>query len=117
MPNVLVDLSASINVMNKETVRKLGLTNLWPIPTILEVANRSTIKPKGILDDLIVLVDPWEYPADFLVLQRISQLGGHPLILGRPWLPMEYAYINYRSRSMTISDGTETKILTLYPPF
>ena len=68
------------------------------------------------MDDLVVLVYLWEYPAYFLVLQPKSQLGGHPLILGRPWLTTIDACINYRLGSMTISDGTETKIITLYPP-
>ena len=84
IPNVLVDLGVAINVMTIETVRKLGLTNLRPTPTVLELADRSTIKPEGILDDLVISVDSWEYPADFLVLQPKSQLGGHLLILGRP---------------------------------
>ena len=57
IPNVLVDLGAAINVMTIETIRKLGLTNLRPTPTILEWANRSTIKPEGILDDLVILVE------------------------------------------------------------
>jgi len=103
--------------MTIETVRKLGLTNLRPTPTILELADRSTIKPEGILDDLVISVDSWEYPADFLVLQPKSQLGGHPLILGRPWLATIDACIICQSGSMTISDGTEIKNLTLYPPF
>ena len=116
IPNVLVYLGAAINVMTIETVRKLGLTNIRPTPTILELADRSTIKPEGILDDLVISVDSWEYPADFLVLQPKSQLGGHPLILGRPWLATVDACISCRSGSMTISYGTETKNLTLYPP-
>ena len=101
--------------MTIETVRKLGLTNLRPTPTVLELADRSTIKPEGILDDLVILVDSWEYPADFLVLQPKSQLGGHPLILGRPWLSIANACISCRSGFITISDGTEIKKLTLYP--
>ena len=68
------------------------------------------------MDDLIILVDSWEYPTDFLVLQPKSQLGGHPLILGRPWLATADPCINYQSGFMTISDGIETKNLTLYPP-
>ena len=86
IPNILVYLGATINVMTIDTVRKLGLTNLRPTPTILELADRSTIKPEGILNNLVILVDSWEYPADFLVLQPKSELGGHPLILGRTWL-------------------------------
>ena len=58
IPNVLVDLGAAINVMTIETVRKLGLTNLRPTPTILEIADRSTIKPEAeIFDDVVVLVN------------------------------------------------------------
>ena len=57
IPNVLVDLGATINVMTVETVRKLGLTNLRPTPTILELENRSNIKLEGILDDLVISVD------------------------------------------------------------
>ena len=60
IPNVLVDLGATINVMTIETVKKLGLTNLRPTPTILELANISRIKPEGIFDDLVVSVDLWE---------------------------------------------------------
>ena len=67
IPNVLVDLGATINVMTIETVRKLMLTNLSPTPIILELADRCTIKLEGILDDLVMLVDSWEYLADFLV--------------------------------------------------
>ena len=84
IPNVLVYLGAAINIMTIETVRKLGLTNITPTPTVSELADRSTIKPEEILDDLVISVDSWEYPTDFLVLQPKSQLGGHPLILGSP---------------------------------
>ena len=70
--------------MTFETVRKIELTNLRPTPTILELVDRSTIKSEGILDDLVISVDSWEYPTEFLVLQPKSHLGGHPLILGRP---------------------------------
>eukprot|EP00253_Pinus_taeda_P007077 PITA_07077 len=44
-----------------------------------------------------------------------AKLGGHPLILGRPWLATTDAFISCRSGSMTISNGCETKQLTLYP--
>jgi hypothetical protein len=50
-----------------------------------------------------------------VVLQTKTKLGGHPLILGRPWLATADAFISCRSGSMTISNGQETKQLTLYP--
>jgi hypothetical protein len=50
-----------------------------------------------------------------VVLQPKTKLGGHPLILGRPWLATANDFISCRSSSMTISTGYETKQLTLYP--
>ena len=52
---------------------------------------------------------------DFLVLQPKSNLGGHPLILGRPWLATTDAFIGCRIGNIIISHGTERKQITLYP--
>jgi hypothetical protein len=90
-------------------------TKIQPTPIVLELTDRSTIRPKGVIDDLVILVDSWEYPADFVVLHPKSSLGGHPLILGRPWLATADAFIGCRSVSMTIFDGYDIKKLTLYP--
>eukprot|EP00253_Pinus_taeda_P005984 PITA_05984 len=84
-------------------------------PTILELPDRSTIKPEGVIEYLVISVESWNYPADFVVLQTKTMLGGHPLILGRAWLATADAFISCRSGSMTISNGQETKQLTLYP--
>jgi hypothetical protein len=102
--------------MTLETSQLLQLKNvIRETPTILELADRSTIKPEGVIEDLIISVESWNYPADFVVLQTKTKLGGHPLILGRPWLATTDAFISCRSGSMTISNGYETKQLTLYP--
>eukprot|EP00253_Pinus_taeda_P003383 PITA_03383 len=84
-------------------------------PTILELADCSTIKPEGVIEDLVISVESWNYLTDFVVLQTKTTLGGHPLILGRPLLATVDAFISCRSGSMTISNGQETKQLTLYP--
>ena len=114
--NVLVDLGAAINVITIETMHALGLHNLKYTPTILELADRSTFKPVGKLEDVTISVDSWHYPIDFLVLHTQYSVGGHPLILGRPWLATADAYIGCRSRNMVIYNGNNTKNLVLYPP-
>lgn len=53
----------------------------------------------------MVLIDSWEYPADFLVLQPKAKLISYPLILGRPWLATANAYISCRARNITIKNG------------
>jgi hypothetical protein len=65
-------------------------------PTVLQLADRSIVKPEGMLEDIIISIDSWEYPTDFLVLQTKSQFNGYPLIFGRPWLATIDAYIGCR---------------------
>jgi hypothetical protein len=113
---VLADLGKEINIMPIETTQLLQLiTQVRPTPIILELFYHSTIKPEGVINDLVISVDSWEYLVDFVVLQPKTHLGGHPLILGRPWLSTTESFIGCRYGSMTISDGYDTKKLTLYP--
>lgn len=51
-----------------------------------------------------------------MVFQPKTCLVGHPLILGRPWLATNDAYIGCRYGCMTISDGYTIKNLVFYPP-
>lgn len=115
IPNVLVDFGAAINVITSETMLTLGLWNLKPTPTVLELAYRSIVRSIWKLEDVTISVDSWRYPVDLLVLHTQSPIGGHFLILGRPWLETANAYIGCQSRNMVISTRENTKNLILYP--
>jgi hypothetical protein len=53
--NTLVDLGATINIMTINIVGLLELSQfLRPTPTVLELADRTTIKPARVLDDILV---------------------------------------------------------------
>src|ERR1700733_13219339 len=77
--------------------------NLQYTPTLLQLADRSVIKPDGVLEDVCVSLDSWEYLIDFMVLTPKNNLGGHPLIIGRHWLTTTDAFIGYRLGNMFIS--------------
>jgi hypothetical protein len=113
--NTLIVLCATINVMTMETMAHLNICNLRPTPTLLELVNISKIKPEGVLEDTIASLDSWEYPMEFMVLQPRSNIGGDPLILGKPWLAPTYAFISCRYGNMSISHGNKIKQITLYP--
>ena len=66
--NILIDLGATINFMNQKAMDPLRLSHLRPTPNVLELANKSKIKPEGVLDDVIISLDSWEYPTDFIML-------------------------------------------------
>jgi hypothetical protein len=116
IPNVLVDLGATINFITSATTSILGLHNFKPTPTIPELTDRSIVKPIGKLEGITISVDSWQFLVDILVLQTQSPFGGHPWILGRPCIAKKTAYIGCRSRNMVIYNGGDTKNLILYSP-
>lgn len=69
-PNALVDLGATINILTTTTYQRLGITALNPTTSLLELADHSIIKLEGTLQDVMVSVDSWEYPADFLIINH-----------------------------------------------
>eukprot|EP00253_Pinus_taeda_P030657 PITA_30657 len=108
LTNALADLGAAINILTTATCQKLGITFAEPTSTLLELADRSVVRPEGILHDVMVSVESWEYPTDFLIMNPKTRLDGNPLILGRPWLTTADAYIGYRS-PLTIQEALEFK--------
>ncbi|KAL5580496.1 hypothetical protein UlMin_012938 [Ulmus minor] len=82
---VLCDLGASINLMPLSIFRKLGLGEVKPTTVSLQLADRSIKHPRGIIEDVLVKVDKFIFPADFIVLD-MEEDREVPLILGRPFL-------------------------------
>ena len=114
--NALIDLAVAINVMTKDTMKKLNIKGIRATPTILQLADISIVTPYGMIEDIVVTLDSLEYPMDFMILSLKFNLSGYPVILGQPWLATTDANISCRLGSMTISDGQATKKFDLYPP-
>jgi hypothetical protein len=84
---------------------------------MIELADKSVISPVGSLDDVIDTLASWEYLVDFLfIYSKSSSKPGHPVFLGHPWLPTIDAFISCQSGEMTISNGTHSQNLVLFPP-
>lgn len=77
-PNTLVDLGAAINLMTNETKERLSLQGLRPTPTVLQMADHSLIKLEGMIKDIIISIESWEYPTNFMILEPNIKLGGTP---------------------------------------
>ncbi|XP_061363509.1 uncharacterized protein LOC133307102 [Gastrolobium bilobum] len=81
----LCDLGASINLMPLSICKSLGITELKPTMVSLQLADRSLRRPNGIIEDVLVKVDKFIFPADFIVLD-MEEESEMPLMLGRPFL-------------------------------
>ena len=84
MKNALVDLGETINVMSKDTMHRLCIKGLSTTSTVLQLVDSSTITPSGLIEDVIVTLDSWEYPVNFLILSPKVKLAGYLVILGTP---------------------------------
>ena len=53
--NTLIDLGSSINMMTTTVLEALLLGQfLRPTPSILELVDHTTVKPNGVLNDIVV---------------------------------------------------------------
>nr|XP_033511226.1 uncharacterized protein LOC108944582 [Nicotiana tomentosiformis] len=82
---VLCDSGASINLMPFSIFRKLELGKMKDTGVSLQLADQSTNRPKGIIENILVRVDKFVFPIDFIVLE-MEENTEVPLILGRPFL-------------------------------
>ncbi|XP_075498035.1 uncharacterized protein LOC142536422 [Primulina tabacum] len=81
----LCDLGASINLMPLSVFSKLGLGEPKPTRMSLQLADRSVKYSRGVIEDVLVKVDKFIFPEDFVVLDMEEDVE-MPLIFGRPFL-------------------------------
>jgi hypothetical protein len=113
----LLDLGASVNLLPYSVYLQLGLGELKPTTMTLQLADRSVKIPWGIIEDVLIKVDKFYFPVDFIVLdtEPIQVVGSEiPVILGQPFLAMANALINCRSGVMKISFGNMMVELNIF---
>nr|CAN64212.1 hypothetical protein VITISV_031909 [Vitis vinifera] len=105
----LLDLGASVNLLPYSVYKQLGLGELKPTSITLSLADRSVKIPRGIIEDVLVQVDNFYYPIDFVVLDTdpiFKETNYVPIILGRPFLATSNAIINCRNGLMQLTLAT-----------
>jgi len=85
MGRALLDLGASINLIPLSMLKKIGEVEVKPTRMTLQLADRSIKHPYGIVEDMIVKVDKFLFPVDFVVMD-MEEDAAVPLILGRPFM-------------------------------
>ncbi|XP_070009625.1 uncharacterized protein [Nicotiana sylvestris] len=99
----LCDLGASINLMPYSVFKMLGIGQLRASSMRLQMADRIMKRPFGIIDDVIVRVDKFILPTDFMILDCEVNYEV-PIILGRPFLATGKALVDVEAgeRSLTL---------------
>ena len=89
----LADLGASINLMPYSLFKKLGLGEPKPTQMSLQLANWLVKCPKGVIEDVLVKVESFIFPVDFVIMDMDVDIEVS-LILGRPFLATARAIID-----------------------
>jgi hypothetical protein len=74
-----------VNLLPYSVYLQLGLGELKPTSMTLELADQSVKTPRGIVEDVLIKVDKFYFPVDFIVLDTkpIQMIGTEiPVILG-----------------------------------
>ena len=106
-PRCLCDLGASINLLPLSVFRNLGLGDVKPTNMSLQLADHSIKKPYGVIEDVLVKVDKFIFPVDFIVLDFETDKTC-PLIFGRPFLNTSRALIDVHEGKVILRVGDES---------
>ena len=72
MERALLDLGASVNLLPFSIYEQLGLGELKITFVVLQLADRSIKVPKRVVEDVLVQLDKFHFPVDFIVLDTVS---------------------------------------------
>ncbi|XP_062112832.1 uncharacterized protein LOC133823987 [Humulus lupulus] len=95
------------------TEERLGLGEASPTTVTLQLADRSVKHPRGIIDDVLVKVDKFIFPADFIVLDMEEDMDV-PIILGRPFLATGQALIDVQKGELTLRVQGEEVVFNVF---
>nr|GEX90267.1 hypothetical protein [Tanacetum cinerariifolium] len=102
----IADLEANISLMPYSMFARLDLRELKTTLMCIELANKSTQYPRGIAENVIVKIDKFIFPVDFVVLNTKED---HKIliILERPFLANAYVMMDVFNKKISFEVGNE----------
>ncbi|GJT23109.1 putative reverse transcriptase domain-containing protein [Tanacetum coccineum] len=99
--HAMADLGASVNVIPKSMFEHLKLANLKKTDMLVEMANMTKIAPMGIVENVLVKIDKFLFPSDFVVIDMLNTRN-ETMILGRPFLATIHAEIDDFNKEISL---------------
>ncbi|XP_057719807.1 uncharacterized protein LOC130934236 [Arachis stenosperma] len=109
----LCDLGASINLMSLNMMRKMRIEEAKPTRMALQLADRIFKFPHGVVEDLLVKVGEFIFPADFAVLD-MEEKANTSIILRRPFLATARAIIDVQKRELVLRLYKEKMVFNVF---
>ncbi|CAH1424738.1 unnamed protein product [Lactuca virosa] len=109
----LCDLGASLNLMPLFIFQRLGIGEARPTTISLQLADRSVVYPEGKIEDIVIKIDNFFVPADFIILDYEAD-DDCGIILGRPFLATVGALIDVKKGEVTLRVNDEQRTFNMF---
>ncbi|GAU43251.1 hypothetical protein TSUD_133950 [Trifolium subterraneum] len=110
----LCDLGSSINLMSLTMMKKIPGAVAKPTRMQLSLADRSIVYPYGILQDVLVRVWEFIFPADFIIMDMAEDREVESLLLGRPFLATGRALIDVEMGELMLRTDEEKIMFNVF---
>ncbi|XP_047178948.1 uncharacterized protein LOC124845786 [Vigna umbellata] len=97
----LIDLRASINLMPLFMFKEIEGLELKPTRMTLQLVDRSLKYPYGVAEDVLVKVDKFLFPVDFVIMEMEEDVNVPP-ILWRPFMKTVRVLINVENGKLKV---------------
>ena len=91
----------------------MGLGEVKPTTISLQMADRSNTYPKGIIEAVLIKVDKFIFPVDFVVLD-MEEDREIPIILGMPFFATGRALIDVHNENLTLQVNREEIVFNIF---
>ncbi|CAM8978461.1 unnamed protein product [Rhodiola kirilowii] len=112
----LIDLGAAVNILPYPLYCSLRIGPLKPPRISLELGDKSSVLPVGVLEKLMLRVGKLNVPTDFYVIHTGKSSEDDPpvVILGRPFLYTTRARIDVGKGSLSLAFGGRNSNFCVY---
>ncbi|XP_061374216.1 uncharacterized protein LOC133316477 [Gastrolobium bilobum] len=94
--------------------RALGINKLKTTNVILHLADRSIKRPEGVVEDVLVKVDKFIFPVDFVILDMEEEDTESLLFLGRTFLATARSLIDVEQGKLMLRVNEETITIDVF---
>ncbi|KAK8676209.1 hypothetical protein V6N13_034261 [Hibiscus sabdariffa] len=102
--------------MPKSVFQKPDIGEAKPTTVMLQQADHSFVQPEGKIKDILVRIDKFIFPTDFLILDCKADENA-PIILGRPFLATSKAVIDFDKDEIAFQvDNDQVKMQVFSTP-
>ena len=114
VPNVLVDGGSGLNILPKHTMKRLGLSLTGASPFIINMANQIPVVPLRMIKDCRISTGGEKNVVTFHVIKMHCNNDTFSILLGRPWLRISDAIVDWGRVKSSITYGPNDNRVQVY---